>query len=88
MVISHPHVEAILIDRICSLEWQLRQLDERITPELPLDDLRTLLQTAGTLETRLRMDLQALGMEPRAPAEPDWRDIVYGRQQPETTDAA
>jgi hypothetical protein len=62
--------EEILLSRVISLEWQLRQIDAKIDGEieaLSVTELRDLLRTAHSAETRLRMDLTALGMEPKAP---------------------
>jgi hypothetical protein len=63
---SYP--EKIIIDRICSVEWELRRTDAKLDAghELSGHDIRGRLAA----ENRLRLDLVALGLQPKAPRAP------------------
>jgi hypothetical protein len=72
--------EKIIMDRICRVEWELRRTDARLDAghELSGHDIRGRLAA----ETRLRLDLLALGLEPGKPVEeriPSYAEHVAAR---------
>jgi hypothetical protein len=80
---SYP--ERILISRIVQVEWDLRRTDSKLDRGIELSghDIRGRLAA----ENRLRLDLQALGLQPSVPAAPSLSDVLAGivarRVQPE-----
>jgi hypothetical protein len=64
---SPTPAQEILITRCVALEWKLRHLDSRLTPELPVEKLRHVLASANICEQQLRLNLCALGLRPAAP---------------------
>jgi len=69
---SYP--EKILISRVVAIEWDLRRLDSKLDAgnELSGHDIRGRLAA----ETRLRLDLQALGMRPAAARAPSLSELM------------
>src|SRR5262249_39783299 len=69
---SYP--EKLIIDRVVSLEWWLRRPDGRIDAGEELSGHAIRGRLAG--ETRLRLDLAALGLRPQPKPEPRLADWV------------
>jgi hypothetical protein len=72
---SYP--EKIILGRVVAVEWELRRLDAKLDAgeELSGHALRARLAA----ETRLRLDLQAIGLQPCKPRQPDIREILAQR---------
>jgi len=66
--------EKIIANRICAIEWELLRTDAKLDAghELSGHDIRGRLAA----ENRLRLDLQALGMQPQKPAAPVLSDVL------------
>ncbi len=72
---SYP--ERIVISRVIAVEWELRRLDAKMDAGEELSGHAMRARLAA--ENRLRLDLQALGLQPIAtpePAAPDLRRIL------------
>lgn len=69
---SYP--ERIVISRVIAVEWDLRRIDAKLDAgnELSGHDMRARLAA----ETRLRLDLQALGMQPAAAKGPTLAEVM------------
>jgi hypothetical protein len=80
---SYP--ERIIISRVIAVEWDLRRLDAKLDAgdELSGHDMRARLAA----ENRLRLDLQALGLKPTAPATPSLQDYLAAKA-PSAAEAA
>jgi hypothetical protein len=80
---SYP--EKIIMDRICRVEWELRRTDAKLDAghELSGHDIRGRLAA----ETRLRLDLVAIGLQATKPVEMDAVTYLASKRAAETAPA-